>query len=495
MNKYTIPTLKKLCRKYDMSTKTSGGDNKNKAQLINSLKYKINKTTKNMKGGDGDMEYFKSIGLFQPFSYDKEKLLEGMKKIDEENTITIEEITDTDTIQIKVFKDGVSDYIDLPEINLDEWRKKELISKKNKRIDLGSGSWGTVKLYSNDTVVKKIESININKNGNLKLLKTFKKNIPYLIPFKKKDGENNTIYMPMGIDLKNFLGQLQKLEKYRNITISKLKSIKKNIICIIWNSIQKLAEKGYYYTDLKMENIICIRTGLNKFTIYLADIGSCVPQLDNNNLEFRTTYTQSLNNGYICINLPLDESKKNKIKDEIEDIFYIFVFFVYDLDYSLRLFKWDLDYSLRLFEWDSYCKMDDDLFDKLKEYFDTNYNFTNECNFSDIFPHVNLNTLIEPLYIKKKQKMLINHWNVFKFEISKNTFQSLYLVDFDENTKKITKYTNIPNRPNRPRKKQHRVNIIANGNTYELAFNTEKQKQNVLQKFYNKNLPYNIYIE
>ena len=488
MNKYTIPTLKKLCRKYNISTKTRGGGDKNKAQLINSLKYKMNKTTKNMKGGDGDgdedMKYYKKIGLFEQFSYDKEKLLEGMKKIDKENTITIEEITDK--IQIKVSKRLKEYYIDLPEINLDEWRKKELISKKNKRIDLGSGSWGTVKLYSNDTVVKKIASINISENGNLKLLNTFEENIPYLIPFKKKDEENNTIYMPMGIDLKNFLGQLQKLEKYRNITISKLNSIKKNIICIIWNSIQKLAEKGYYYTDLKMENIICIKTGINKFTIYLADIGSCVPQLDNNNnnLEFRTTYTQSLNDGYICINLPLDESKKNKIKDEIEDIFYIFVFFVYDLDYSLRLFEWDSD-----------CKIDDDLFEELKKYIDTNYNFTNECNFSDIFPHVNLNTLIEPLYIKKKQKMLINHWNVFKFEISKNTFQSLYLVDFDENTKKITKYTNIPNRPNRPRKKQHRVNIIANGNTYELAFNTEKQKQNVLQKFYNKNLPYNIYIE
>ena len=68
MNKYSIPTLKKLCRKYNMSTKTLGNDNKNKAQLINSLKYKMNKTTKNMKGGDEDMEYFKSIGLFQPFS-------------------------------------------------------------------------------------------------------------------------------------------------------------------------------------------------------------------------------------------------------------------------------------------------------------------------------------------------------------------------------------------------------------------------------------------
>ena len=329
MNKYTIPTLKKLCRKYNISTKTRGGGDKNKAQLINSLKYKMNKTTKNMKGGDGDMNNFINVGLFQPFSDNT-----NLTNIDEENTITIEGMTDT----IKI-KDR-----DLPEINLDEWRKKELSSNNSKGLYLGRGSWGTVKLYSNDTVVKKIAPKNISKNGNLKLLNTFEENIPYLIPFKKKDEENNTIYMPTGINLKNFLEQL----KIKIITDSELETIRKNIICIIWNSIQKLAEKGYYYTDLKMENIICIKTGINKFTIYLADIGSCVPikKLNNITLKKQVMYMTSYYNksevgkglnGELIYDV--HDLKKNIMNDLII-IMWIFIFNVYNLAQVNFYFIW-----------------------------------------------------------------------------------------------------------------------------------------------------------
>jgi len=87
---------------------------------------------------------------------------------------------------------------------------------------------------------------------------------------------------------------------------------------------------------------------------------------------------------------------------------------------------------------------------------------------------------------EKKKRGCRNDWKGFTFEITANN-KSHYLVDFDEKTKQITKCTNIKNRP---RKRQHRVNInTCNGNKYELAFYTKTQKNTVLQKFYNKNLP------
>ena len=60
---------------------------------------------------------------------------------------------------------------------------------------------------------------------------------------------------------------------------------------------------------------------------------------------------------------------------------------------------------------------------------------------------------------------------------------------YDISTKTIgSDYTNVRNRTS---KRAHRLNIIANGNTYELAFNTPEQKQKVLNKLPNK-LPINI---
>ena len=61
LKEYTIPTLKKLCRKYDISTKTSGNNYKNKEQLISSIKYKMNKNAKNMNGGDNDVKTIYTI--------------------------------------------------------------------------------------------------------------------------------------------------------------------------------------------------------------------------------------------------------------------------------------------------------------------------------------------------------------------------------------------------------------------------------------------------
>jgi len=68
-------------------------------------------------------------------------------------------------------------------------------------------------------------------------------------------------------------------------------------------------------------------------------------------------------------------------------------------------------------------------------------------------------------------------------------------IKYDISTKTIgSDYTNVRNRTS---KRAHRLNITTNGNRnkYELAFDTKEQKNQVLQKFYNKNLPYNIYIE
>jgi len=278
LKKYTIPNLKKLCNEYDMSTKTLGGDNKNKAQLVNSLTYKMNKTTKNMNGGDDtDMEYFKRSGLFQPFSDDPIELLKMMSNIDKENTITVDADIGLDHIPI---------------IDLAQWREDDLESPNSTdKLHISTGSIGIVYKYAPKTVIKIIAENKIDIEGNIMLSSEYDISIPYLIPYKRKPDENNTLYMPHGIDLKKFMNQIEK-----TYSVKRLNEIRRDIVNIVHNSFQKLEEKGYYYTDLTMYNIICIRTGKDKVTIYLGDIGSCMPYFANDvntgtrYFMYKTTY-------------------------------------------------------------------------------------------------------------------------------------------------------------------------------------------------------------
>lgn len=130
--------------------------------------------------------------------------------------------------------------------------------------------------------------------------------------------------MPSGFDYYKFESNFQ-------LDLNK----KKNIIKKLINDLKILFNNGYYYTDLKPENIILIATNLvgNKYNItpYLGDIGSIsMNNVNNDNrirsLKYCTNQDSSLipknkegiiintiiNNIYELLGIKIDVTEKEK---------------------------------------------------------------------------------------------------------------------------------------------------------------------------------------
>ena len=203
-------------------------------------------------------------------------------------------------------------------------KKKFEINKKKFNISnagrIGEGKFSIIHKYvyrNNNNKELLAIAIKKKKKKELEILKNISiaSTIPidlhkYIIPFRIL---NDLFIMPSGMDLINFLKKFINYYPPTKFSIFILKKIITDIKC--------LYEAGYYYTDLKPENIILIATNKIKkeeinneyeITPYLGDLGS----ISTDNTTDNTTYTTTsiyatLNNG----NIP--KKKEDIIKNTI----------------------------------------------------------------------------------------------------------------------------------------------------------------------------------
>ena len=205
--------------------------------------------------------------------------------------------------------------------------------------ELGSGSYGTVTKHTciESNIPYAIKSyMDSNTDNNIlfaqyinRHLKSKKKNITTecnIIPHKIL-GNNTVGYklaMPSGTDLIQLLLILHETENYKYILC--------RIAQIILHSILCLEKKGIYYTDLKLGNVICIRTAENKIGIYLGDIGSAFPNVTGKvgappYIDFIASYApKNHTDGHITSRGKINDKLMMKVMNNIVGSFLIYLF-------------------------------------------------------------------------------------------------------------------------------------------------------------------------
>ena len=170
-----------------------------------------------------------------------------------------------------------------------------IISKSFNTNAFASGSYGRVYMSKNRKTVKKISIKKENKTNSkvADLVKQKPDLKQYFIPHYEA---NNTLYMQGGMDINKFLYQY-----YQKVSPEEFKRVAYHIILKTYNAVKKLTKHNLFFTDLKSENIICVRTGEDTIKIYLGDIGSCWParyyyrnrSKKTTNYEFNNKYKQN----------------------------------------------------------------------------------------------------------------------------------------------------------------------------------------------------------
>jgi len=241
-----------------------------------------------MKGGvDNNNEYFNALNT--PESYKLQAKTEALEINNEYfNAFNTPEAY---KLQAKTEALEINNEISIP-ANIAAAIFENILDTPNNTI-IGKGSYGTVR-KTNTGATKNYKP---SKTGRYdytnkmmsKLLQT--EDMKYLSKFFV---ENNWIEKPPHGTL-NMKGTAMSLDKFflklRELNI-KNKNLIYEIIKIIYDMFYNLFKHKLYYTDLKIENILCIlkltqSNGASTIKICFGDIGSCIPLNYNTNNDYK----------------------------------------------------------------------------------------------------------------------------------------------------------------------------------------------------------------
>ena len=465
LKEYTIPTLKKLCRKYDISTKTSGNNYKNKEQLISSIKYKMNKNAKNMNGGDNDVKTIYTIR----HGHSCANLLKKKGVSGKIGRLQHLYQPDTPLNKYGFFQAMKLNEFILENDNLREQIQEGVIYCSPLRRCIQTACIALHGIINLTIVLTPyiIEKPRTGYNND---------NIPLWIIANSKDNKYEPSYEKY---VKNYVKSLFPAEKYKNY-------LKFDINIVGWEdcldesdydepNINKLKEKIKKIENTGKPVFLFTHSGFITET-YLEE------KKKNNSGQKSTFYSVNTQLNETTWDCTTNQRDLKRIlyppnNNNIKAIIYRTV------DQSIDI----KDLHTHDPQQEKLIRFDFEKPEDIQGAIDEGYDVIGcLCHKETRKQYKSTFTPCTDVYnTEKKKRGCRNDWKVFTFEITANN-TSHYLVDFDENIKQITKYRNITNRP---KKRQHRVNIITkNGNTYELAFNTSRQKNNVLNKLPNNYL-------
>jgi serine/threonine protein kinase len=110
-------------------------------------------------------------------------------------------------------------------------------------------------------------------------------NLKGIIPISAIDNKKNAIMMPLVDGDMSDLIQIFS-DKLNDKNIDLINNVIFDIMKVIVHILDEASKKGLYYTDLKLENLLYLITGKNKFRIIVGDIGG-FSYYDKNNTKFR----------------------------------------------------------------------------------------------------------------------------------------------------------------------------------------------------------------